>query len=41
MKLTLFTDYSMRVLLYLAAPPDHLCSIAESPRPIASRRITL
>ena len=29
MKLTLFTDYSMRVLLYLAARPDHLCSIAE------------
>lgn len=29
MKLTLFTDYSMRVLLYLAARPDRLCSIAE------------
>ena len=29
MKLTLFTDYSMRVLLYLAARPDGLCSIAE------------
>lgn len=29
MKLTLFTDYSMRVLLYLAARPDHLSSIAE------------
>jgi len=29
MKLTLFTDYSMRVLLYLAAQPDHLCSISE------------
>lgn len=29
MKLTLFTDYSMRVLLYLAAQPDRLCSIAE------------
>ncbi len=29
MKLTLFTDYSMRVLLYLAAHPDRLCSIAE------------
>lgn len=29
MKLTLFTDYSMRVLLYLAAHPERLCSIAE------------
>jgi len=29
MKLTLFTDYSMRVLLYLAARPDHRCSISE------------
>lgn len=29
MKLTLFTDYSMRVLLYLGAHPDRLCSIAE------------
>ncbi|WP_176593528.1 Rrf2 family transcriptional regulator [Sphingobium sp. EM0848] len=29
MKLTLFTDYSMRVLLYLAARPDRLSSIAE------------
>lgn len=29
MKLTLFTDYSMRVLLYLAARPDQLCSIAQ------------
>src|SRR5690606_34278743 len=26
---TLFTDYSMRVLLYLAARPDRRCSIAE------------
>ncbi|PKP94728.1 MAG: Rrf2 family transcriptional regulator [Alphaproteobacteria bacterium HGW-Alphaproteobacteria-16] len=32
MKLTLFTDYSMRVLLYLAARPDRLCSIAEVAR---------
>lgn len=32
MKLTLFTDYSMRVLLYLAAHPDRLCSIAEVAR---------
>ena len=29
MKLTLFTDYSMRVLLYLALRPERLCSIAE------------
>ena len=32
MHLTLFTDYSMRVLLYLAARPDRLCSIAEVAR---------
>jgi len=32
MKLTLFTDYSMRVLLYLAARPERLCSIAEVAR---------
>jgi len=29
MKLTLFTDYSMRVLLYLGARPERLCSIGE------------
>jgi Rrf2 family nitric oxide-sensitive transcriptional repressor len=29
MKLTLFTDYSMRVLLYLGTRSDRLCSIAE------------
>jgi len=29
MKLTLFTDYSVRVLLYLGARPERLCSIAE------------
>ena len=29
MKLTLFTDYSVRVLLYLGAHPGRLCSIAE------------
>ena len=29
MKLTLFTDYSLRVLLYLGAQPDRLCSIGE------------
>lgn len=32
MKLTLFTDYSMRVLVYLATRPDRLCSIAEIAR---------
>lgn len=32
MKLTLFTDYSMRVLLYLGAHPERLCSIAEVAR---------
>lgn len=32
MKLTLFTDYSMRVLLYLGTHPDRLCSIAEVAR---------
>ena len=29
MKLTLFTDYAVRVLLYLGARPERLCSIAE------------
>ena len=29
MRLTLFTDYSLRVLLYLGAHPDRRCSIAE------------
>lgn len=29
MRLTRYTDYAMRVLLYLAARPDRLCSIAE------------
>lgn len=29
MKLTLFTDYSMRALLHLGAHPDRLCSISE------------
>lgn len=31
-KLTLFTDYAMRVLLYLGARPERLCSIAEVAR---------
>ena len=29
MKLTLFTDYAVRVLLYLGARPERLCSIGE------------
>ena len=32
MKLTLFTDYSMRVLLYVGARSDRLCSIGEIAR---------
>jgi len=32
MKLTLFTDYAVRVLLYLGARPERLCSIAEVAR---------
>ena len=32
MKLTLFSDYALRVLLYLAARPDRLCSIGEIAR---------
>jgi Rrf2 family nitric oxide-sensitive transcriptional repressor len=31
-RLTLFTDYAMRVLLYLGARPDRLCSIPEIAR---------
>jgi Rrf2 family nitric oxide-sensitive transcriptional repressor len=29
MRLTRYTDYAMRVLLYLGARPDQLCSISE------------
>lgn len=29
MRLTRYTDYAMRVLLYLGSRPDQLCSIAE------------
>lgn len=29
MRLTRFSDYAVRVMLYLAANPDRLCSIAE------------
>lgn len=29
MRLTRFSDYAVRVMLYLAAHPDRLCSIAE------------
>lgn len=32
MRLTRYTDYAMRVLLYLGARPDDLCSIAEIAR---------
>ncbi|MBU3076434.1 Rrf2 family transcriptional regulator [Sphingomonas quercus] len=32
MKLTLFTDYSMRVLIHLGGRPERLCSIAEIAR---------
>ena len=32
MRLTLYTDYSLRVLLYLAAAPDRLSSISEIAR---------
>lgn len=32
MRLTRYTDYALRVLLYLAAHPDRLCSIGEMAR---------
>lgn len=32
MRLTSYTDYSMRVLLYLGTHPDRLCSVAEISR---------
>ncbi len=32
MRLTRYTDYAMRVLLYVGARPDRLCSIAEISR---------
>lgn len=32
MRLTRYTDYAMRVLLYVGAHPDRLCSIAEISR---------
>ncbi|MCJ8158640.1 Rrf2 family transcriptional regulator [Sphingomonas sp. LaA6.9] len=32
MRLTRYTDYAMRVLLYLGARPEQLCSIAEISR---------
>jgi Rrf2 family nitric oxide-sensitive transcriptional repressor len=32
MRLTRYTDYAMRVLLYLAAQPDKVCSIGEMAR---------
>jgi len=35
MRLTRYTDYAMRVLLYLARKPDKLCSIADIARAYA------
>ena len=32
MRLTRYTDYAMRVLLYLGAQPDKVCSISEIAR---------
>ena len=32
MRLTRYTDYSMRVLMYLAAHPDRICTIPEMAR---------
>lgn len=32
MRLTLYSDYAMRVLIYLAAQPDRLCQIGEIAR---------
>ncbi len=32
MRLTRYTDYALRVLLYLGAQPDRICSIAEIAR---------
>ena len=32
MRLTRYTDYAMRVLLYLGARPDRVCSIADMAR---------
>ena len=32
MRLTSYTDYSLRVLMYLGARPDRLCSVAEISR---------
>ena len=32
MRLTRYTDYAMRVLLYLGTHPDKICSIAEIAR---------
>ena len=30
MQLTIFTDYGLRSLMYLAAQPDKLCSVREA-----------
>lgn len=32
MRLTRYTDYALRVLTYLGAQPDRVCSIAEIAR---------
>lgn len=32
MRLTRYTDYAMRVLLYLGAQPEKICSIGEIAR---------
>jgi DNA-binding IscR family transcriptional regulator len=39
MKLTVFSDYSLRVLIYLAAQPKQRATIPKSPAPSVCRRI--
>lgn len=41
MRLTRYTDYAMRVLLYLGARPEKLCSIAEVSRAYGISQIHL
>ena len=41
MRLTTFTDYTLRVLMYLAIEPGRLATIPELPPPIAFRRTAL
>ena len=38
MRLTVYTDYSLRMLMYLAVKGDGLATIAEVARPTASPR---